>query len=92
MKDCHLMGREHPSVRLGSELLMQSMTTSFHPRRGTKESYGGPEREGERILEQGGEKSPVETGFLWVEAPPVLLYFGSRNNGTIQEVTTRLRW
>lgn len=51
------------------------MTTSFHPRRGTKESYGGPEREGGRILKQGGEKSPVETGFLWVEIPPVSGFF-----------------
>lgn len=46
MKDCHLTGCEHPSVRLGPELLIQSMTTSFHPGRGTKESFGGPEREG----------------------------------------------
>lgn len=75
MKDCHLTGHEHPSVRLGSELLIQSMTTSFHPRRGTKESYRGPDKEGGRILEQGGEKSPVETGFLWVETPPVSVLF-----------------
>lgn len=71
MKDCHLTGCEHPSVRLGPELLIQSMTTSFHPGRGTKESFGGPEREGG--FSSKGEE--VTSGFLWVETPPVSVLF-----------------
>lgn len=87
MKDCHLTGREHPSVRLGSELLIQSMTTSFHPRRGTKESDGGPEKERGRILEQAGRSHQWKLVFFGSKRLLCLFYFGGRNNGTIQEVT-----
>lgn len=95
MKDCHLTGHEHPSVRLSSELLIQSMTTSFHPRRGTKESYRGPKREDGFWAR--GQKSPVKTGFLRVETPPVPVLFWRQaqwhhSGGSLTYLFGTLQW